>query len=154
LETLGVTMYFGDFTIFHGTGAAYSPEAMQQVPEYSALKMNVTIEYGGGTYHDALWIRLYTIHGVVSTPLIISTWTGDIYIHMHHTASMYNALVQALLDTTNPPEDLLVTVEIIPLTNLVWLGAALMSFGVATPIIGSIISHLRVKSQHLGEGRT
>ncbi len=104
------------------------------------------IEKGGNTYHADLWIRYYTLYGIACTPLIITTSTGDLYIHMHHTESMYNTLVQALMGKEVLPEDLIVTVEIIPMVYLVWAGATLLSIGMAMPLIKEILRPVGKKS--------
>jgi len=136
LDALGLRIELENFTVYNGTGSVYSEVAGWTVPEYSALRMDVVIEQGGSTYNGALWIRLYTLQPPppVSTPLIITTWTGDIYLHMYHTASMYNSLVQALMDRRVLPEDLTVIVETIPMVYLVWAGVVLMCFGAAMPV--------------------
>ncbi|UCE43522.1 MAG: cytochrome c biogenesis protein CcsA [Candidatus Bathyarchaeota archaeon] len=135
LEALGLEIELKNFTVYTGTGSVYSEVAEWTVPEYSALRMDVAIKQGRSIYNRTLWIRLFTLIGPVSTPLIITTWTGDIYIHMHHTTSMYDSLVQALMDNEVPPDDLNITVEMIPMVYLVWVGITLMSIGIAVPLI-------------------
>ena len=139
LEALGLGIELKNFTVYSGTGSVYSEVARGTVPEYSALRMDVVIEQGRSIYKRTLWIRLFTLYGVVSTPLIITTWTGDIYIHMHHTSSMYTSLVDALMDRETLPEDLNATVEIIPMVYLVWVGVTLMSIGMAMPLIKELL---------------
>jgi cytochrome c biogenesis factor len=151
IETLGVIVHLKNFTVYNGTGNVHlymnGMSAGRCYREYSALKLDVTIEYGGNVYHEALWIRLYTAYGIVCTPLIINTPTGDLYIHMHHTESMYNALVQALFFNREvPPEDLIVTVEIIPMVYLVWIGVTLLSIGMAIPLIKELVRPTRKKA--------
>jgi cytochrome c-type biogenesis protein CcmF len=143
INTLGVRMELKNFTVYTGTGRVHLYKAEvpggECYPEYSALKMDVTIEYGGNTYHESLWIRLYTAYGIVCTPLIIPTWTGDLYIHMHHTESIHNTLVSALMGQETYPEDLIVTVEIIPMVHLVWAGIMLLGIGMTLPLIKEIV---------------
>ena len=136
VETLGLKIELKNFTVYTGTGQVHST---QIIPEYSALRMDVAIQRGGSVYYGALWIRLYTLHGVVSTPLIITTMTGDIYVHMHETESLYDSLVQALLDTEVLPEDLIITVEIVPMVHFVWAGVALMCIGMAASLIRELM---------------
>lgn len=143
IETLGLRIELKNFTVYNGTGNVHSMEMRRCVPEYSALKMDVTIEQGERTYDAALWIRYYTLYGVVSTPLIITTWRGDIYIRMLHTESMNNALEQALMGEKVLPQDLIVTLEIKPVVYLVWGGVALMSIGMATPLIKELAMPIR-----------
>ncbi len=62
---------------------------------------------------------------------------------MHHTESMYNSLVQALVGMEVLPQDLIVTVDRIPMVYLVWAGVTLLSLGMAF----SLIKELSVKIQ-------
>jgi hypothetical protein len=84
--------------------------------------------------------------------LVLHTWTGDIYVHMHHTESMYNSLVQALLDAKVPPEDLMLTVEIVPMVHLVWAGVALMGTAAAMSLAKELLPPIRKKA-HAGSRR-
>jgi cytochrome c biogenesis factor len=60
---------------------------------------------------------------------------------------MYNALVQALFFNREvPPEDLIVTVEIIPMVYLVWIGVTLLSIGMAIPLIKELVRPTRKKA--------
>jgi hypothetical protein len=145
LEALGLGIQLKNFTIYNGTGSVYSDVAGRNIPEHSALRMDVVIEQGDNTYHRALWIRLYTLSGVVSTPMIITTWAGDMYIHMHQTESMYDSLVQALIDRAVMPEDLILVVEVIPMVYLVWAGVALICTGMALPLVKELAKTVRQK---------
>jgi len=138
--TLGLTIELKNFTVHKGTGNVHSIEIGACVPEYSALSMDVLIKEGNSVYYGTLWIRLYTInYRIMSTPLIISTLSGDLYIHMHHTNSMYTSLLNALMYREVQPTDLILTVEKIPLVYLVWAGVILMSLGMAIPLIKEIL---------------
>ncbi len=146
IETLGLRIELKNFTVYTGTGNVHSTQLERCVPEYSALRMDVEIEQGGSVYRRALWIRLYTLYGIACMPLIIATWTGDMYIHMHHTESMYNSLVRALMGEEVFPEDLIVSVERIPMVYLVWAGVTLLSLGMAIPLIKEIVRPVRKKA--------
>lgn len=114
IETLGLAIDLKNFTVYTGRGRVYSMQWGLYVPEYSSLKMDITIEQGGRFYDSALWIHYYTLHGVVSTPLIVTTPTGDIYLRMLHTESMTNSLLNALDGKQVIPEDLTLSVEVNP----------------------------------------
>ncbi len=107
--------------------------------------MDVVVEQGGSVYHRALWIRRYTLHGYVSMPLIITTWTGDIYLRMLQTGSIDTATLQALLGQEVLPDDLKVAVELNPMIHLVWAGVALLSIGVAIPLVKELVKPFRQK---------
>ncbi len=146
IETLGLTIELKNFTVHNGTGNVHSMDFGRCIPEHSALKMDVTIKQAGNIYHGALWIRYYPVYGIVSGPSIIGTSTGDIYIRMHHTESMYNSLVQALGGEKVLPEDLVVSVERIPMVHLVWAGVTLLSIGMAMPLIKEIVRPMPKKA--------
>ncbi len=52
---------------------------------------------------------------------------------------MSDSLVAALMGEKVLPEDLIVTVEINPVVYLVWAGVALMSIGVAVPLVKELV---------------
>jgi cytochrome c biogenesis factor len=70
--------------------------------------------------------------------LIITTATGDIYVHIEFTDSLYNALVQTLSGNSSVPEEVSVTVQNNPLIYLVWGGVTLMLVGITVQFIADI----------------
>jgi cytochrome c biogenesis factor len=72
----------------------------------------------------------------VLQPLIITTETGDIYVHFGYTESLYNALVQALSGHDVTPDELAITVQTSPMVYLVWTGVALMLIGISFEFAG------------------
>ncbi len=151
LDTLGLSIDVRNFTIYAGSGSVYSPEFDEVIPESSALKLDVDVRQGSRVYGESLWIRLYMNYGVVSTPLIIHTETGDIYLHLGLTESMYNALLQALIGEEIPPEDLIMTVETVPMIYLVWAGVALLSIGIALQLVKEITRPRSEKTERLAQ---
>lgn len=145
IETQGLKMELKNFTVYNGTGNVYSLQLGQRVPEYSALRVDVAIEQGGSVYEGAFWIRSYTLYGFVYEPLIIATWTGDIYVYSHDIESVRSALEQALAGREVLPEDLTVTVERIPLIHLVWAGVTLLCVGMAVPLVEELARPKRKK---------
>ncbi len=138
VQTLGLKIAIKNFTIIKGTGNVHSLEWQTCVPEYAALKLDITIEQGSQVIETALWIRRYTLYGIVSPTLIISSWDGDLYIRLLHTESIANSLQEALMNREIYPQDLIVTVEKSPLIYLIWGGVTLMTIG----IIGSVVTGL------------
>lgn len=138
-ETLGLKIELGNFTVVLGTGNAYSLVPAGSLPEYSALKMDLTIHEGGNIYQTAVWVRYYTMYGIVSEPLIINTLTGDLYIRILQTQSMSNSLGAAAANIVVQPVDLIITVDKNPLIQFVWGGVALMAFGIAMPLIKELV---------------
>jgi cytochrome c-type biogenesis protein CcmF len=137
-DIFGTQMEFGNFTIYTGMGRVYYPKHGFVGPEYSALKMDVTIREGGDIHQGALWMYRYANQGIVSEPLIISTPAGDIYASMHPTVSSYNSSLYAIMGEEIQPEDFSIAIKRIPLIWLLWFGIVLMSFGMVILLLGEL----------------
>jgi cytochrome c biogenesis factor len=68
----------------------------------------------------------------------MTTATGDIYVHLEYSDSLYNALVQTLEGNSSVPEEVSVTVQNSPLIYLVWAGVALMLVGISVQFVGDL----------------
>jgi hypothetical protein len=95
------------------------------------VKSDVTIQYLGRTYQGSLSASFYPNYGLVIRPLVISTETGDVYLHLAYTDELYDSLTQTLKVDNVAPERVDVTVQISPLIYLVWAGVALVVFGIS-----------------------
>ena len=133
-EVAQARLLITNFTAANSTTMVYyeSEQLNGIVPEYSFISFDVIVQYRGITYEGNLWAGFYPNYGLVLRPLIIQTETGDIYIHLEYTDSIYDALV---VGNTTIPENVTVTVQTSPLVYLVWAGIALMVFGVSVQII-------------------
>jgi len=141
IEALGMEIELNDFAISTSTGSVYSAQHRFMLPEYSALKMDVTsIKDAGDVHQGAMWIKYYSNHGAVSEPLIISTLTGDIYIYMQSTKSSSDSLLYALMGQKVQPENVIVSVKRIPLIGLVWTGILLLGLGMAVLLVGEFVN--------------
>jgi cytochrome c-type biogenesis protein CcmF len=125
-ESLGVTLEIGDFTVSNSQSNVYNEELGAVVPECSSISGDVTIQYLGKTYHNSLSASFYPNYGLVIRPLIITTETGDVYLHFDYTDALYDSLTQTLTGNTVTLGSVAVTVQISPLIYLVWAGIALM----------------------------
>jgi cytochrome c-type biogenesis protein CcmF len=137
INTTGLTLSLQNFRIYNGTGRVQLSEGL--FSEHSSFKTGVFVEQSGMTYQGVLWIRLYSAYGIVSSPLIISTPTGDIYLHIYPTESIHSALLNAIFNVEALPESLSVTVEVIPMVYLVWVGVSLLVIGVTVTLIHGIM---------------
>jgi cytochrome c-type biogenesis protein CcmF len=122
----GVAIETGVFTVSTSQSNVYNEELGAVVPECSSISGDITIQYMGKTYHNSLSASFYPNYGLVIRPLIITTETGDIYLHLDYTDELYDSLTQTLTGNTVTPESVAVTVQISPLIYLVWAGVALM----------------------------
>jgi len=141
INVLDTQIEFGNFTVYTGMGRVYYPGHSIVGPEYSALKMDITIKEAGNVHHRALWMYYYPPadqKGVVSKPLIISSLAGDLYISMQHTESCYNSLFYALMGEEVQPEDFFLKVKRIPLIWLVWLGIIMQAVGMSVLLYAEV----------------
>lgn len=122
----GVTIETGVFTVSNSQSTVYNEELGAVVPECSSISGDITIQYLGKTYHNSLSASFYPNYGLVIRPLVITTETGDVYLHLDYTDELYASLTQTLTGNTVTPESVAVTVQISPLIYLVWAGVALM----------------------------
>ena len=122
----GVTIETGVFTVSNSQSTVYNEELGAVVPECSSISGYITIQYLGKTYHNSLSASFYPNYGLVIRPLVITTETGDVYLHLEYTDELYDSLTQTLTGNTVTPESVAVTVQISPLIYLVWAGVALM----------------------------
>ena len=104
-------------------------------PEFAGFTIPVTLVQGGSRTSGELNIFLYTIHGVVSRPLILRTLDTDVYVVLHQTEDVYLSLVHLLMGMSMPPTSFVVNVKTFPLMNVIWLGVALMSVGIVYPLL-------------------
>jgi len=139
IEALGATIAVNGFTVYPGTGSVYFPQHNLILPEYSALKIDVTINERGSVYREPLWLYYYPNHGVVSEPLIISTLRGDLYVYMQPTDSSFDSLRFALMGEEIQPESVVLRVKKNPLIGFVWAGIVLMGIGMTILLLGELL---------------
>lgn len=139
IDTQGVKIELNEFAVHTGIGSVYPRTGhLFTVPEYSALKMDATIEEGGRVHNEILELYYYANWGVVSEPLIITSLSGDIYVFMQHTNSSYSSLRYALMGGKVQPEDFIINVKRVPMIWLVWLGIILQGLGMAILLYGEL----------------
>jgi cytochrome c-type biogenesis protein CcmF len=135
VERLGVMLETGDFTVSISQSNVYNEELSAVIPEYSSINGDVAVQYLGRAYHSSLSASFYPNYGLVIRPLVVSTETGDIYLHFDYTAELYDSLTQKLTGNTVTPESVTVTVQISPLIYLVWAGVTVMVFSISLQAI-------------------
>jgi c-type cytochrome biogenesis protein CcmF len=126
LEGLDAKLEIANFTIINSQSTIYNEQLNAVVPEYSSISANVTIQYLGKTYQRSLQANFYPNYGLIIRPLILTTETGDLYLHFEYSEQMYESLTQALTGNIVIPESIAVTLQISPLIYLVWIGISLM----------------------------
>ena len=142
-DVIGLTMQVTNLSFFNSSAKIYNEQLDKIIPEYAALKADVTIQQSSNIFHGSLLANFYPNYGLVLQPLIISTETGDIYVHLAYTESLYNTLVQALSGNDVAPDELSITVQTSPMVYLVWTGVALMLIGISIEFAGDLASMRR-----------
>ena len=135
LDLGDISLEFGEAIIREPYGNVHTAEADACCdPEFAGLTVPVTLIDGGSRLTGELNILLYTIHGVVSRPLILRSLDMDVYVVLHQTEDVYYSLVHVMLGLPMPPTSFVVNVKTFPLMNVIWLGVALMSIGIIYPL--------------------
>jgi cytochrome c-type biogenesis protein CcmF len=136
LELDDISIKFGDVVIREPFGNIHDPSTESfHNPEAAGLRLPVTLTKGGSRLTGELDILLYTLHGVVSRPLILRSPDLDVYMVLLQTEDVYYSLVHVMLDMPIPPSSFVVNIKTFPLMNLIWLGVALMSVGIVFPLL-------------------
>jgi cytochrome c biogenesis factor len=132
-----------NLTITNSSALIYNEQTASIIPEYSTVTTDVTIQQPENTYTGRLTASFYPNYGLVLRPLILTTATGDLYVHLEFTNPilsdpLYNALVQTLEGNSSVPEEVSVTVQTNPMVYLVWGGVALMLIGISVQFAGDL----------------
>ncbi len=135
VEGLGVSLEISNFTVSNSQSSVYTEQLNASVPECSTISSDVTIHYLGKTYQKSFHASFYPNYGLVLRPLILTTETGDVYLHFDYTDSLYESLTQSLIGNNVLPESVEVTVQISPLIYLVWAGVAVMVVSISLQIV-------------------
>ena len=135
IQTSDITVTLKNWTIYSGAGQVYSNQWGTVVPEHSELQTQVTITEDGQSQVDSMSIFLYTNYGLMTEPLILHSFQGDVYLHLGITESVYNSLVQSLAGIGTIPSEISLTRSIVPMIYLLWIGVAIMCAGIALETI-------------------
>jgi cytochrome c biogenesis factor len=135
VEKMEVKINVTDIAVGASHDSVYYQQLEGLVPEFSFLRVDVTIEYMGRTYHKTMQADYYPNYGLVLRPQIIGTTIGDLYMHLEYTENMSTSLVEALRNTIIIPEAVNIVLQISPMIYLLWIGIAVMVVGIATRFI-------------------
>jgi cytochrome c biogenesis factor len=132
--------------IENSTTQVYNSQANAIIPEYSIIKADVTMHDSDRTYQGSLSALLYPNYGLVIKPLIITTETGDLYIHIELTDSLYNTLKQASSGNSVAPNEVAISAQNNPLIYLVWSGVVLMAIAILIQFASDLSSQKELRS--------
>jgi cytochrome c biogenesis factor len=116
-------------------------------PQSSNLVVDTAVIDSARVYNPQLSVYLYTAYGLISQPTIIRTGLDDIYIHANVTQEVYSALLNSLAGNSSIPEILTITVEKVPMINVVWVGVSLLVVGGVISIASAFRHQKNVKKQ-------
>jgi cytochrome c-type biogenesis protein CcmF len=127
---------FGDFNIIEPFGNIHIDSAEVCCnPEAVGLEIPATVKRGGTTLSGVMRIYLYTIHGIVSKPLVLRSLDSDFYLVLQQTEDVYFSLVHTMIGMSTAPSEFVVSVTTVPLMNIIWLGVVLMCVGILFPLL-------------------
>ncbi len=126
---------FGEFEAIEATGLVPNDAlSLELIPEFSGLKIPVTVNRDGTSLTKDVFIMLYSLHGIVSRPTVVRALGYDVYLVLHQSETVYRALVHQLRGIDFLPEEFVISVIYFPLMNLIWLGTVIMCIGILYPI--------------------
>jgi cytochrome c biogenesis factor len=131
VEAMQLNIQLSNLRISNSSATVYNEQVAAVIPECSIIDADVTVQQQEKTYDGTLVASFYPNYGLVLQPLIITTETGDIYLHMEYSDSLYDALVQTYSGNSTVPDEVSITVQNSPMIYLVWTGIALMLFGMS-----------------------
>jgi len=135
LDLGDIELDFGEFTIIEATGLIASDITSQDfTPEFTGLKLPVTVTKNGASYTKEVYIMLYSAHGIVSRPTVIRAPGYDVYLVLHQSMIVYRSMIHQLQGINLIPNEFVLSVIYFPMMNLIWLGTLIMCIGVLYPI--------------------
>lgn len=135
LDLGDMELSFGEFSVIEPTGeVVVDLDTFEMMPEYTGLKIPVTVTRGSSSTTENVEILLYSAHGIVSRPTVVKTTGYDVYLVLHQSTSVYRALSHQLQGIPFTPDEFVLSVIYFPLMNLIWLGTLIMCIGVLYPI--------------------
>jgi cytochrome c-type biogenesis protein CcmF len=135
IELGDLEIEFGEFNIIEPFGNVHtaSEEACCN-PEANGLEIPVTVKRGRTSLSGVMRIYLYTIHGIVSKPLVLRNLDSDVYLVLQQTEDVYFSLVHTMIGMPTAPSEFVVSVTTFPLMSIIWLGVVLMCVGILFPL--------------------
>ncbi len=121
-----ITVEVSNLYLSNSTSNVYNTQAGKVIPEFSVVTVDATIHSSSLVYNGELSAAFYPNYGLVVEPVIISTVSGDVYIHLEVTEELYDALSGQLSGDNVAVDNVSVTVQENPLVYLVWVGVFLM----------------------------
>ncbi len=107
-------------------------------PEYAYSWADVSIKFSGTQHNKKLRLYIYSFHGYVIKPTILSTYIEDIYMIPQYTEMINQKFLQVIHGNSTKLEELTLHIRKVPLITAIWLGVALMAIGQTTILIKNL----------------
>ena len=137
-KALNLTIQINSIHLDNSTSKVYNAQAKAVISEYSIITADVTVHDDKTSYRGNISASFYPNYGLMLKPLIISTTSGDIYLHLEFTDELYNSLTDTFSGTSSLSDTLSLTVQNNPLIYLVWLGIILLALAIFAQLIKDV----------------
>jgi cytochrome c-type biogenesis protein CcmF len=107
----------------------------QIVPEMSGRVVGVRITSGMQAWSSELSYGVYPVYGLFYSPAIVTTPFSDLFIIALPWSYLTNGTLGPVSSNQSSPTTLLMSVRVVPLAGLIWVGASLMALGVIMRIV-------------------
>jgi cytochrome c biogenesis factor len=145
VEAMQLALQLSNLSISNSSAEVYNEQVGAVIPECSTLEADVTVQQSEKVYDGTLVASFYPNFGFVIKPLIITTETGDIYLHLEYSDTLYNALVEVYNGNSTVPDEVSITVQYSPMIYLVWTGVGLMLIGISVQFVADLLPQNQMK---------
>jgi cytochrome c biogenesis factor len=126
VDAMQMKIQLSNLRLSNSSATVYNEQLAQIIPECSTIEADVEIQDSQNTLTGTLAASFYPNYGLILKPLILTTITGDIYLHFEYSDSLYNSLVNTYTGNTTVTDEVSITIQNSPMIYLVWTGVALM----------------------------
>lgn len=97
-------------------------------PEMIGYAVDVQITSGAQSWSSGLSYSIYPAYGLFYTPAVVSTPFKDYFVTALPSSVLTNGTIGQGAQQSSS-ESLIVSIKVVPLAGLIWLGASLMAIG-------------------------
>jgi hypothetical protein len=108
-------------------------------PEHAGLTVLAEVENAEIHGQRMLVMSYYPLYGMFSVPSVISTPGRDFYISVHPSNTSQNTLMGALMGMDVSPDEVVLSMKVVPFIALIWAGIALMVLGMTMILVGELV---------------
>ena len=138
-DLFGTSIVVTDIFVYPGVGQVYYPSHGFVGPEHAGLTVLAEVENTEIHGQRMLVMSYYPLYGMVSVPTVISTPGRDFYISVHPSNTSQNTLRGALMGMNVSPDEVVLSMKVVPFIALIWAGIALMVLGMTMILVGELV---------------